>query len=131
MPNQALLHFDIEGTKQRNHNGGDNAAGKPNVIERITFMCVMDMRGKRRNDKADGNAHGDGKQQANGDRKHGQLRDLRDLCNNGRKAGAVKADVDVAGKRGAVVFGIKPNARQQRPDIENIFPKQGKAKHKA
>lgn len=81
---------------------------------------------ERRKDKANQNSNTYGQKKAASQRNTGQL---HYLCDNGRKAGAVKSYINIAAYRSFVISGIQKNAGQDRPDIDQILAEQGEAKH--
>ena len=91
-------------------------------------MGVVNLSRQRRKQKSDRYSRRKSQEKPGCNRK---ISDVHQLCDNGGQAGSVKPHIDIMRHVGFMIFGVKPDTQHNRPDIEQIFSKQGKSKHQA
>ena len=57
IPEQSGLNFGAEGFHKGGHDGGDDSAGKTDIIERISHMSVFGVKRNRNQNIADDKPH--------------------------------------------------------------------------
>ena len=86
----------------------------------------MHMSGKRRQHKAYNQPHGQGYGHPH---HHRQVAHLHHLGDDGRKAGAVKANINIPAHGRLVVPGVQVHSGQNSPDVKQVFAKQRETEH--
>ena len=103
IPEQSGLNFGAEGFHKGSHDGGDNSAGKTDVIKRVSHVSVFSMKGNGNQNIAYHKSYRNSKNKLP---MKGQSLRQHDLRDNGREGSAVKSDIEILFNRYSVYLCI-------------------------